>query len=109
MLYEGWMYFYGPYLSKSLVSTGRDLLQKLQVGDILKNHGIFMMEKFSQPPARFNQAELTGKDGTGENRDQSHQIRNNYYAIKAELRQYRFKQKLSPTSKKIRILGSLQV
>ena len=56
MVYEGWMYFYGPYLSKSLVSTGRDLLQKLQVGDILKNHGIVMMEKFSQPPARFNQA-----------------------------------------------------
>ena len=61
MLYEGWMYFYGPYLSKSLVSTGRDLLQKLQVGDILKNHGIVMMEKFSQPPARFNQANLLEK------------------------------------------------
>ena len=61
MVYEGWMYLYGPYLSKSLVSTGRDLLQKLQVGDILKNHGIFMMEKFSQPPARFNQASLLEK------------------------------------------------
>ena len=61
MVYEGWMYFYAPYSSKSLVSTGRDVLQMLKVGDILKNHGVFMIEKFSQPPVRFNQASLLEK------------------------------------------------
>jgi DNA topoisomerase I len=61
MVYEGWMYFYAPYSSKSLVSTGRDVLQMLKVGDILKNHGVFMIEKFSQPAVRFNQASLLEK------------------------------------------------
>lgn len=61
LVYDGWMYFYGPYSGKLRTSTNRDLFQKLQVGDLLKNNGISMLENFSQPPARFNQASLLEK------------------------------------------------
>ena len=61
MVYEGWMYFYGPYSSKSLGSIDNSLFQKLHVGDTLENNGVFMHENFSQPPVRFNQASLLEK------------------------------------------------
>jgi DNA topoisomerase-1 len=61
MVYDGWMYFYGPYSSKGRASTDRDLFQKLQVGELLKNDGIYMLENFTQSPNRFNQASLLEK------------------------------------------------
>ncbi|MFZ0221515.1 MAG: DNA topoisomerase I, partial [Candidatus Nitrosopolaris sp.] len=53
MLYEGWMYFYKPYIN----SIGSEL-PELHEGDILRNVAVTMDEKFTQPPPRFNQASL---------------------------------------------------
>lgn len=56
MLYEGWMYFYKPYIN----NVGSELLE-LQEGDILRNVVITMDKKYTQPPPRFNQASLLEK------------------------------------------------
>ncbi|MGC1927497.1 MAG: DNA topoisomerase I, partial [Candidatus Nitrosopolaris sp.] len=53
MLYEGWMYFYKPYIN----SIGTEL-PELHEGDILRNLAVTMDQKFTQPPPRFNQASL---------------------------------------------------
>ncbi len=56
MLYEGWMFFYKPYIN----NVGSEL-PELQEGDILRNVVITMDQKYTQPPPRFNQASLLEK------------------------------------------------
>jgi DNA topoisomerase I len=56
MLYEGWMYFYKPY-----VNVARTELIELHEGDILRNVAVTMDEKYTQPQPRFNQATLLEK------------------------------------------------
>ena len=51
--YEGWMVFYKPY-----VRFNQRKLPQLHRGDSLKNLGVEMEEKFTQPPYRYNQASL---------------------------------------------------
>jgi DNA topoisomerase-1 len=55
-LYEGWMVFYKPY-----AGMDRRELPELHRGDSVKNLGINMEEKFTQPPFRYNQASLLAK------------------------------------------------
>jgi DNA topoisomerase-1 len=55
-VYDGWMIFYKPY-----VSLERLELPELRKGDLVKNLGIDMEEKFTQPPLRYNQASLLAK------------------------------------------------
>jgi DNA topoisomerase-1 len=55
ILYEGWMQFYKPYVNRSNIDTS---LPELHDNDILKNIAITMDQKFTQPPARFNEASL---------------------------------------------------
>ena len=56
MLYKGWMYFYKPYIN----SIGSEL-RELHEADILRNVVVTMDNKYTQPPARFNQASLLEK------------------------------------------------
>jgi DNA topoisomerase-1 len=56
LTYEGWMVLYKPY-----VRFNQRKLPKLRKGDLLKNCGIEMEEKFTQPPYRYNQASLLAK------------------------------------------------
>ena len=56
-IYEGWMYFYKPYINRPSLETENHLPQ-LHNGDILKTIIVTMTEKFTQPPSRFNQASL---------------------------------------------------
>ncbi|HZD81638.1 MAG TPA: DNA topoisomerase I [Nitrososphaeraceae archaeon] len=58
---EGWMYFYKPYINRTGLASAQTLLPDLRIGDILRNIGITMDEKFTQPPARYNQASLLEK------------------------------------------------
>lgn len=55
-VYEGWMVFYKPY-----VKMEQRELPELHNGDAVKNLGIDMEEKFTQPPYRYNQASLLAK------------------------------------------------
>ncbi|HET7147164.1 MAG TPA: DNA topoisomerase I [Candidatus Nitrosopolaris sp.] len=55
MLYEGWMYFYKPYINSP--SSGTEI-QELHEGDILRNVAVRMDKKFTHPPPRFNQASI---------------------------------------------------
>jgi DNA topoisomerase-1 len=55
ILYEGWMQLYKPYVNRSNIDTS---LPELHDNDILKNIAITMDQKFTQPPARFNEASL---------------------------------------------------
>jgi DNA topoisomerase-1 len=55
MLYEGWMYYYKPYIYRSRIGID---LPELHEGDILRNVAVKMDQKFTQPPPRFNQASL---------------------------------------------------
>ena len=56
LTYEGWMVFYKPY-----VRFNQHTLPELHKGDLLKNLGIEMEEKFTQPPHRYNQASMLAK------------------------------------------------
>ena len=56
-LYEGWLYFYKPYINRTVLGAENHLPQ-LRNGDILKTVIVTMTEKFTQPPSRFNQASL---------------------------------------------------
>src|SRR5215831_171772 len=56
MLYEGWMYFYRPYVNVA----GTELIE-LHEGEILKNIAVIMDKKYTQPQPRFNQATLLEK------------------------------------------------
>ena len=49
MIYEGWMYFYKPYINRTGLGT-QTHLPALHDGDILKNVVVTMDEKFTQPP-----------------------------------------------------------
>jgi DNA topoisomerase I len=55
ILYEGWMQFYKPYVNRFGMDTS---LPELHENDILKNIAIVLDKKFTQPPARFNEASL---------------------------------------------------
>jgi DNA topoisomerase-1 len=54
--YKGWMVFYRPY-----AGLDRRELPELHKDDVVKNLGIDMEEKFTQPPLRYNQASLLAK------------------------------------------------
>ena len=54
---EGWLPYYRPYISLTN-STGEKELLNLRNGDNLQNISITIVEKFGQPPSRFNQATL---------------------------------------------------
>jgi DNA topoisomerase-1 len=56
LTYEGWMVFYKPY-----ARFNQRTLPELHKGDPLKNLGIEMEEKFTQPPYRYNQASMLAK------------------------------------------------
>jgi DNA topoisomerase I len=56
LTYEGWMALYKPY-----VRFNQRKLPKLHKGDLLRNRGIEMEEKFTQPPYRYNQASILAK------------------------------------------------
>jgi DNA topoisomerase I len=55
-VYEGWMAFYKPY-----AKLEQHELPELHKGDLVKNLGVEMEEKFTQPPYRYNQASLLAK------------------------------------------------
>jgi DNA topoisomerase-1 len=55
-VYEGWMVFYKPY-----VKLEQRELPELHKDDVVKNRGVEMEEKFTQPPYRYNQASLLAK------------------------------------------------
>ncbi|HZC20779.1 MAG TPA: DNA topoisomerase, partial [Nitrososphaeraceae archaeon] len=57
-IYEGWMFYYKPYINGIEVSHRDQLLPLLNYGDILKNISTTMQERFTRPPPRFNQATL---------------------------------------------------
>jgi DNA topoisomerase I len=56
LTYEGWMVFYKPH-----VRFNQRKLPELHKGDLLKNLGVEMEEKFTQPPYRYNQASMLAK------------------------------------------------
>jgi DNA topoisomerase-1 len=56
LTYEGWRVFYKPY-----IRFNQRKLPKLHKGDLLRNQGIEMEEKFTQPPYRYNQASMLAK------------------------------------------------
>ncbi|HEU0049436.1 MAG TPA: DNA topoisomerase I [Nitrososphaera sp.] len=55
-VYEGWMIFYKPF-----VMLEQRELPELHKDDWVKNLGVEMEEKFTQPPYRYNQASLLAK------------------------------------------------
>lgn len=55
-VYEGWMVFYKPY-----VKLEQRELPELHKDDVVKNRGVEMEEKFTQPPYRYSQASLLAK------------------------------------------------
>lgn len=55
-LYDGWMVFYRPY-----VNLEQTELPALEQGDVLASRQTTMEEKFTVPPARYNQASLLAK------------------------------------------------
>jgi DNA topoisomerase-1 len=55
-VHEGWVLFYKPY-----VRMERRELPELHKDDLVKNLGVEMDEKFTQPPCRYNQATLLAK------------------------------------------------
>lgn len=55
-LYDGWMAFYRPY-----VNLEQTELPALEQGDVLASRQTTMEEKFTVPPARYNQASLLAK------------------------------------------------
>ena len=56
LTYEGWMVLYKPY-----VRFNQRKLPELHKGDVLKNVGVEMEEKFTQPSYRYNQASMLAK------------------------------------------------
>nr|MBA2268763.1 hypothetical protein [Nitrosopumilus sp.] len=57
---EGWIEYYRPYFDLSGFVT-LDSLSFLKRNDILKNVKIELLEKFTQPPPRYNQSTLLQK------------------------------------------------
>ncbi|HEV3433679.1 MAG TPA: DNA topoisomerase I [Nitrososphaera sp.] len=56
LTYDGWIVFYKPY-----ARFNQHMLPELHKGDLLKNAGVEMEEKFTQPPYRYNQASMLAK------------------------------------------------
>jgi DNA topoisomerase-1 len=56
LTYDGWIVFYKPY-----ARLNQRMLPELHKGDSLKNAGVEMEEKFTQPPYRYNQASMLAK------------------------------------------------
>ncbi|MFL6503589.1 MAG: DNA topoisomerase I, partial [Nitrososphaera sp.] len=56
LTYEGWMVLYKPY-----VRFNQRKLPELYKGDLLKNAGVELEEKFTQPSYRYNQASMLAK------------------------------------------------
>jgi DNA topoisomerase-1 len=56
LTYEGWIVLYKPY-----TRFNQRVLPELHKGDVLKNVGVEMEEKFTQPPYRYSQASMLAK------------------------------------------------
>ncbi|MER5174351.1 MAG: DNA topoisomerase I [Candidatus Nitrosocosmicus sp.] len=57
IVYDEWISFYKQYINASIVGTQIDI-PILHKDDILKSVDITLADKFTQPPARFNQSSL---------------------------------------------------
>jgi DNA topoisomerase-1 len=55
---EGWTSIYHPYISNGIKRGTRSYLQDLHKGDTLKINAITKIDRFTQPPSRFNQSSL---------------------------------------------------
>ena len=60
IVFEGWIEYYRPYFDLSGF-VNLDSLSFLKTNDILKNVKIELLEKFTQPPPRYNQSTLLQK------------------------------------------------
>jgi DNA topoisomerase I len=60
IVFEGWIQFYRPYFDLSGF-VNLDSLSFVKRNDILKNVKIELLEKFTQPPPRYNQSTLLQK------------------------------------------------
>ena len=60
IVFEGWIEYYRPYFDLSGF-IDLDSLSFLKTNDILKNVKIDLLEKFTQPPPRYNQSTLLQK------------------------------------------------
>ena len=60
ILFEGWIEYYRPYFDLSGF-VNLDSLSFLKTNDILKNVKMDLVEKFTQPPPRYNQSTLLQK------------------------------------------------
>ena len=60
IVFEGWIKYYRPYFDLSGF-VNLESLSFLKTNDILKNVKIDLLEKFTQPPPRYNQSTLLQK------------------------------------------------
>ena len=60
IVFEGWIQYYRPYFDLSGF-VNLESLSFLKTNDILKNVKIELLEKFTQPPPRYNQSTLLQK------------------------------------------------
>ena len=60
IVFEGWIEYYRPYFDLSGFVV-LDSLSFLKTNDVLKNVKIELLEKFTQPPPRYNQSTLLQK------------------------------------------------
>jgi DNA topoisomerase I len=60
IVFEGWIEYYRPYFDLSGF-VNLDSLTFLKTNDILKNAKMDLVEKFTQPPPRYNQSTLLQK------------------------------------------------
>ncbi len=60
IVFEGWIEYYRPYFDLSGF-VNLDSLSFLKTNDILKNVKMDLVEKFTQPPPRYNQSTLLQK------------------------------------------------
>jgi DNA topoisomerase I len=90
---QGWMHYYKPYISNTLFLRSQSNLQNLHTNDTLRNHGVTMTDRFTQPPTRFNQSTLleemeSKKIGTKATRSEiiSTLFKRNYVSIVSNVR-----------------------
>lgn len=55
---EGWTNIYRPYISNGIKQGTRSYLQDLHKGDTMKINAVTKIDRFTQPPSRFNQSSL---------------------------------------------------
>jgi DNA topoisomerase-1 len=58
MIVEGWTSIYRSYVGIGIEHGARSYLQDLHVGDTMKINSIGIIDRFTQPPSRFNQSSL---------------------------------------------------